>query len=77
MAVGTQPCPPPVRVHGTSFRSTDDDWYSEYESDLLDVWHSIEDMIRAKGIVMLDKCRFNQFCAFVVSATTTCKKRCI
>lgn len=71
------PRPPKVKPLGVSFRNSEDEWYSENESDLLDIWHAVEDSIKKRGIVMLDKCRFNHFCAFVISMTTTQRDRCI
>lgn len=73
----TQSRPPLAKPHGVSFRNSDDEWYSEYENELIDVWHVIQDNIKTKGVVMLDKCRFNHFCAFVMSMTTTRRDRCI
>ncbi|CAN0483734.1 unnamed protein product [Ectocarpus sp. 12 AP-2014] len=69
--------PPLVQPHGVTFRHSDDTWYSENEDELLDIWHAVQDTIRSRGIVMLDKCRFNHFCAFVVSMTTTQRESCI
>jgi hypothetical protein len=71
--------PPPVKpsLSGNNFRNSDEEWYSEYEDDLLDVWHIVKDNIEQRGIVMLDKCRFSHFCAFVMSMTTTSRDRCI
>ncbi|CBN80365.1 EsV-1-61 [Ectocarpus siliculosus] len=68
---------PPVKPQGVTFRHSDDTWYSENEDDLLDIWHTLQDIIKSRGIVMLDKCRFNHFCAFVVSMTTTPRDNCI
>ncbi len=69
--------PSKVKSLGVSLRSSEDEWYSTNESDLLDIWHAVEDSIKKRGIVMLDKCRFNHFCAFVMSMTTTQRDRCI
>ena len=70
--------PPPLPKPNTvTCRSSDEEWYSENESELLDIWHVLEDNIKARGIVMLDKCRFNHFCDFVMSLTTTLRNRCI
>ncbi|CAM9208394.1 unnamed protein product [Pylaiella littoralis] len=74
------PPPPPLpktRSVGPRFRSSDDEWLSENENEVLDMWHEIEDSIKRRGIVMLDKCRFNHFCTFVMSLTTTHKGRVI
>lgn len=73
----TLPRPPKVKPLGVSFRNSEDEWYSANESDLLDIWHAVEDSIKKRGSVMLDKCRFNHFCAFVMSMTTTQRDRCI
>jgi len=62
---------------GTTFRDSDDEWYSEHESDLLDMWHALKDDIAKRGIVMLDKCKFNHFCTFVLSMTTTQRSNCL
>ena len=72
----TPPKQPPIshlkpHTSPTSFRNADDTWYSENENELLDIWHIIEDSIKSRGLVMLDKCRFNHFCTFVMSMTTT------
>lgn len=70
--------PPPLPKPNTvTFRNSDEEWYSENESELLDVWHALGDNIKARGIVMLDKCRFNNFCDFAMSLTTTLRDRCI
>ncbi|CAM9966892.1 unnamed protein product, partial [Ectocarpus sp. 6 AP-2014] len=70
--------PPRVKTHGgVNFRSSREEWYSEHDDELLDVWHVIEDSIKTKGVVMMEKCRFNHFCAFVISMTTTENSRSI
>ncbi|CAM9102294.1 unnamed protein product [Ectocarpus sp. 12 AP-2014] len=70
--------PPLVQPQSvTCFRNSDDTWYSENEDELLDIWHAVQDSITRRGIVMLDKCRFNHFCAFVMSMTTTRRESCI
>ena len=80
----TKPIPPPslarlpsVKPQGVTFRNSDDEWYSQNEDELLDVWHELQEFIKRRGIVMLDKCRFNNFYDFVLSMTTTRKDRCI
>lgn len=69
--------PPTLKPNTVTFRTADDTWYSENEEELLHVWHMIEDFIKNKGVVMLNKCRFNHFCAFVMSMTTTSRDSCI
>ena len=68
------PLPKPI---GTTFRDSDDEWYLENENDLLDMWHALKDDIAKRGIVMLDKCKFNHFCTFVLSMTTTQQSNCL
>ena len=69
--------PAQVKPLGVTFRNSEDEWYSDHEDDLIDIWHLIQDNINKRGIIMLDKCRFNHFCAFVLHMTTTQSKRCI
>lgn len=69
--------PPVVKQPGVGFRSSDEDWYSKYEDDLLDIWHELEESIKKKGVVLLDRCRFNHFYEFVLSLTTTQRDRCV
>ena len=73
----TKPQRPLAKPHGVSFHNIEDEWFSENEDDLLDIWHMIQDSIKTRGIVMLDKCKFNHFCEFVLSTTTTHRDRCI
>jgi len=77
METNASPRLPLIKPHSVTFRNPDDTWYSENEDDLLDIWHAIKDSIETKGIVMLDKCRFNHFCVFVLSMTTTQRDSCI
>lgn len=69
--------PPLLQQQGVNFRHSDDTWYSENEDGMLDIWHAMQDSIKSRGIVMLDKCRFNHFCSFVMSMTTTRRESCI
>ena len=46
------------------------EWYSENEDDLLDIWYNINSIVSDRGLNMLDTCRFNHFCSFVSSRTT-------
>lgn len=72
--------PPTLVVKARSaghFRHSEDEWYCDHEDDLIDIWHAVQDSINERGIVMLNECRFDQFCTFVLSMTTTRRDRCI
>lgn len=69
--------PPLPKPNTVNFRNAQEEWYSENESELIDVWHALQDNINRRGLVMFDKCRFNHFCAFILSMTTTRRDRCI
>ena len=56
------------KTHGVPFEY--DDWYSENEEHLLDIWHGITNIIEDRGLYMLDRCGFNHLCTFVASRTT-------
>ena len=47
-----------------------DEWYSENEEHLLDMWHSINSIVYDRSLFMLDKSGYQHFCAFVASKTT-------
>ena len=56
------------KTHGVPFEY--DDWYSENEEHLLDIWAGMNNIIEDRGLYMLDKCGFNHLCTFVASKTT-------
>ena len=56
------------KTHGTPI--TFDDWYSENEDVLLDIWYDLQSSVSVRNIFILDRCRFDNFCSFVSSNTT-------
>ena len=47
-----------------------DDWYSENEDHLLDIWNSMQSIVYDRGLFMLDRGGFHHLCAFIASNTT-------
>lgn len=56
------------RTHGVPISY--DEWYSENEEHLLDMWHGINSIVYDRGLFMLDKSGYQHFCTFVASKTT-------
>lgn len=47
-----------------------DDWYSENEDHLLDIWNGIQSIVYDRGLLMLDRGGFHHLCDFIASKTT-------
>lgn len=56
------------KTHGVPFE--EDDWFSENEEHILDIWHGINNIIDDRGLYILDKCRFHHLCTFIASMST-------
>jgi hypothetical protein len=48
----------------------DDEWVSNYEEHLLDLWDIMKKYIAANGLVMLDQAKFPQFAQFCYHHST-------